>query len=86
MQLKASVAALLEPKPTRETEAIRNRPLNQKPYWDIERSRIGQTRKVPVEVVVNGQPVASKEIEADGSEQEVTFQVPIKYQQLGVPA
>lgn len=76
--LKARVAALLEPEPTAATEAIRTRPLNQKPYWDLERSRVGQTRKVPVEVVVNGQPVATKEIEADGKEQEVTFQVPIK--------
>ena len=29
----------------------------QKPYWDLERARIGETRKVPVEVIVNGQPV-----------------------------
>lgn len=78
VQVKARVAALLEPKPTTETEAIRNRPLNQKPYWDIERSRISATRKVPVELVVNGQAVQTKEIEADGSEQEVSFQVPIK--------
>jgi hypothetical protein len=33
---------------------------------------------VPVELVVNGQPVAKKEITADGSEQEVTFRVPVK--------
>ena len=34
------------------------RPLDQKPYWDIERARIGETRTVPVEVIVNGHPVA----------------------------
>ncbi len=78
VQVKARVAALLEPKPTPETEAIRNRPLHQKPYWDIERSRIGASRKVPVELVINGQAVQTREIEADGSEQEVTFQAPIK--------
>jgi hypothetical protein len=52
--------------------------MTQQPYWDIERARIAETRKVPVEVVVNGQPVASKEIVADGSEQDVTFRVPIQ--------
>jgi hypothetical protein len=78
VEIKAKVAALLEPKPTLETEKIRKTPLNQKPYWDIERSRIRDTRTVPVEVVVNGQAVARKEIVADGSEQDVTFRVPIQ--------
>src|SRR5262249_24386004 len=58
----ARVAALLEPKPTDATERIRKTPLNQKPYWDIERARIGTSRKVPVEVVVNGHAVDQKEI------------------------
>lgn len=78
VQIQARVAALLEPRPTEATEAIRSRPLNQKPYWDIERCRIGTSRKVPVELVVNGQAVATKEIEADGSEQHIKFTVPIK--------
>ncbi|MBI1917850.1 MAG: CehA/McbA family metallohydrolase [Planctomycetes bacterium] len=79
VQVKARVAAYLEPKPTPQTEAIRNRPLNQKPYWDVEKARLDDTRKVPVEVVVNGYPVDKKEIVADGSEQEVTFEVPVKH-------
>ena len=78
LAIKAKVAALLEPKPTPETEAIRKKTLNVKPYWDIERCRVGETRKVPVELVVNGKAVAKKEIEADGSEQEVAFDVPIE--------
>jgi hypothetical protein len=78
VKVKAKVAALLEKAPTKETERIRNTPLDQRPYWDLERSRIGKSRKVPVEVVVNGLPVAKKEIEADGKEQEVEFEVPIK--------
>jgi len=78
VKVSAKVAALLEATPTKETDAIRNAPLNAKPYWDVERCRIGTTRKVPVEVVVNGFPVQQKEIVADGSEQEVTFDVPIK--------
>jgi hypothetical protein len=78
VHVKANVAALLEEKPTAETERIRKTPLPQKPYWDLERARIGDTRKVPVEVVVNGHAVAKKEIVADGSEQAVEFEVPIQ--------
>jgi hypothetical protein len=41
--------------------------------WNLERARIAGTRKVPVELIVNGKPVARKEIEADGTTREVTF-------------
>jgi hypothetical protein len=78
VRLKANVAALLEAQRTPATDAIRNAPLSARPYWDLERCRIGETRKVPVEVVVNGKAVARKEIDADGTEREVTFDVPIK--------
>jgi hypothetical protein len=78
VEVKASVASLLEPEPTKETERIRKARISDKPYWDLERARIDNTRKVPVEVIVNGQPVAKKEIAADGSEQELSFRVPIK--------
>ncbi|GIW81448.1 MAG: hypothetical protein KatS3mg105_3255 [Gemmatales bacterium] len=74
----ADVAALLQPQPTPQTEAIRKAPLTAKPYWDIERARIGKTRKVPVEVVVNGYPVARQEIVADGKVRPVRFEVPIE--------
>ena len=45
--------------PSRRTtaKAIKARPLSEKPYWDVERARIGDTRTVPLEVVVNGRPV-----------------------------
>ncbi len=69
-----------------DRDASARRRWNAKPYWDIERARIGDTRKVPVEVVVNGQPVARKEIVADGTEQEVTFRVPIKASSWVCPA
>lgn len=41
--------------------------------WKIERARIAGTRKVPVELIVNAQPVARQEIEADGTTREITF-------------
>jgi hypothetical protein len=77
VQVKARVAALLEQEPNAETERIRRAPLSARPYWDLERARIGQTRSVPVEVVVNGKAVAKKEIAADGQEREVAFEVEI---------
>jgi hypothetical protein len=76
--VKARVAAMLEPSSSEATERIRKAPLTDKPYWDVERARIESTRKVRVEVVVNGEAVERKEITADGKEQEVEFNVPIK--------
>jgi hypothetical protein len=78
VQVTAIVQALLEPKPTPETEKIRKAPLPAKPYWDLERARIGETRTVPVELVVNGKAVDRKEIVADGTEQDVRFEVPVR--------
>src|SRR6202000_2826582 len=37
----------------------------------------GTTRKVPVEIIVNGQSVEKREILADGSVQKLSFAVPI---------
>jgi hypothetical protein len=56
---------------------IKSLPLDQKPYWDIERARIDGTGKVPVEVIVNGQVVATKDIEADGELRDIEFDVQV---------
>jgi len=48
------------------------------PWWHLERARIGDTRKVAVEVVMNGKPVVTKEIVADGKPQDLEFSIPIK--------
>jgi hypothetical protein len=42
--------------------------------WHLERSRIGDSRRVVVELVVNGYPVAEQEILADGTEREIVFE------------
>ncbi|MGE5191757.1 MAG: CehA/McbA family metallohydrolase, partial [Deltaproteobacteria bacterium] len=55
-------AYLASPEPTLETEAIRSRRLDQKPYWHLERARLGNSRDVPVEVIVDGKPAATKTI------------------------
>lgn len=73
------VAALLAEQPNDETERIRKTRLDQKPYWHLERSRVGNTRTVPVEVIVNGYPAAMKNIVADGSTQPMTFDVDIPH-------
>jgi hypothetical protein len=78
VQVKVYAAALLEAKPTPATEAIRKAPWNARPYWDLERCRVGDSRRVLVEVVVNGKPVATTQIDADGKPCEVTVDVPIK--------
>jgi hypothetical protein len=70
VDVTANVAALLDPTPRPELKA---RPPSEKPYWDIERARIGLTRRVPLELIVNGAPVASTEIRADGVTRPVRF-------------
>ena len=60
---KAKVAALLKSQPI---PGIAKLNYAEKPYWHIERARIENTRKVPVEVIVNGYPIAKKEIIANG--------------------
>ena len=57
---------------------IHDRPIDQTPYWHLERARIGTTREVTVELVVNGKPIARKSIVADGSIQDVAFDVPVE--------
>ncbi|WP_165245793.1 CehA/McbA family metallohydrolase [Paludisphaera soli] len=77
VKLRVKAAAMLAPSPTIDTESIRSRPLDVQPYWHVERARVGATRKVPVEVVVNGLAVERREIEADGSVQDLEFEVPV---------
>jgi len=62
----------------REQIPIRDLPYTAKPYWHLERARVGETRNVAVELIVNGQPVDRVEIIADGSEVPVSFDVEIE--------
>lgn len=74
VMLQVNFAARLEPEPTVETEAIRKLGPLDKPYWHIERSRIGGTRQVIVELIVNGQPVESRAVLADGELRRLMFE------------
>jgi hypothetical protein len=63
--------------PALPNEEIRGLPYDQKPYWDVERARVGSTREVPVEIVVNGKPVAARNVAADGKVYDLAFDVPV---------
>ena len=67
---QVKVAAYLDPLPD---PSIRGKRYNEKPYWDVERARIGDTREVPVELIVNGEAVARKNVPADGQVRDVAF-------------
>ncbi len=74
--VKAKVAARLNSEPI---PGLAKRNYAQKPYWHVERARIEGTRKVPVEVIVNGYTIAQQEILADGELRDIAFEVPIQY-------
>jgi len=74
VKVSALVAARLEVEPN---EALRRRRYDQQPYWELERARLGATRRVPVELIVNGEAVARQEIVADGELREVSFELPL---------
>ena len=74
LKIKVNAAAFLNEQPdTWYGRPIKQLRLDEKPYWHVERARIGETRKVPVELIVNGQSVETKEIVADGKVNELEF-------------
>ncbi len=75
LRFTARVAARLNDQPD---ATMKNRPYSQKPYWDIERARIGESREVPVELIVNGKSVETKRIVADGSQVNLVFETKIE--------
>ncbi len=78
VKVATKFAALLPETQPPEMKAIARRPLALKPYWELERSRIGASRKVPVEVIVNGKSVAKQIVEADGKTIDLNFDIPIE--------
>ena len=76
--IKAKVAAYLLSKQDEDGAAIAKAKLTEPPYWHPERARLGTTRKVPVELIVNGVPVDTIEIIADGRLHDVSFTYQVK--------
>ena len=80
VKVRVKAAAYLPKEQTAEAKKIQSRPQHEKPFCDIERARSGCSRKVPVELVVNGYPVksATKELVADGQPHDLEFDVAIE--------
>ncbi len=75
LQATVNVAALLDVKPI---PGLQNLKPDQKPYWHLERARLGSSRDVKVELLINGRPVSSQNIAADGTLRPLTFDVNIE--------
>jgi hypothetical protein len=83
VKVTAQVAAFLPDTPDPKIVRRADGPVSKwaaelKPYWHLERARIGKTRTVNLELLVNGRPVATKPITADGHSQDVRFDVPVE--------
>src|SRR5262249_29866681 len=74
VKARLRVSAYLDPQPNR---TIASRRPDEQPFWDVERARIGTTREIPVEIVVNGAVVATRKVVADGQLRDVEVDVPI---------
>ena len=77
VNISARAAALLPEQQQETGAAIAQKALTEQPYWHIERARIGTTQKVQVELIVNGKPVDTAELIADGKWKEVAFTYPV---------
>ena len=69
IHITARVAALLD-------EKI-NTTARDRFVWQIERARIGESREVPLELIVNGVAVARQSFLADGKQRDVSFDTKI---------
>jgi hypothetical protein len=74
VRVTLKVAAFLDELPEKRLDLAS---YDKAPYWNIERARVGDTRQVPLEIVVNGRAVEKKLVTADGRQQDLTFEIPI---------
>jgi len=79
VKITAKVVANLPEQQDQSGAAIAESALTEQPYWHIERARIGRTRKVRVELILNGESVDTTEIIADGKWKEITFNHPVDH-------
>jgi len=73
----ARICARLEETVSDDTKKIHEASPWNKPEWHLERARIGSTRTVHIELIVNGVPVQKQPIESDGSVRSITFEAEI---------
>jgi hypothetical protein len=70
VRVTAKVAAMLDEKPNAALK-------NSRFWWQIEKARTGNTRTVPLELIVNGHAVARQDIVADGELRNISFDAKI---------
>jgi hypothetical protein len=78
VRVETKVAAMLPERENESGKSIRTRRLDEKPYWHLERARIADSRRVPVQLVMNGNVVATQEIEANGEFQVIQWDIDIR--------
>jgi hypothetical protein len=71
--IKARVIARLPEQQNEHGASIARRGPYEQPFWHIERARMGASRKVKVELIVNGEPVEDSQVEADGQWKDISF-------------
>ena len=79
VRVTANVTAWLPEKQDMLGAYIAGRPQDEPPYWDIERSRVGKSRTVAVELVINGKAADKKTVVADGKWSPVSFTTKIEH-------
>lgn len=78
LDIRVKAAAMLNETQDETGRFIASRRPDYFPYWNIERARIGTSRNVNVELIVNGQPVDKQQITADGNWQNIRFDYKIE--------
>lgn len=78
LNISVNAAAMLSETQDERGKYIASRAPEQFPYWNIERARIGSSRNVNVELIVNGQPVSRQQIAANGNWQNLKFNYKIQ--------
>ncbi len=78
VKVTARVNAMLDELKGEAGRFIAGRSLTEQPYWHIERARLGESRDVEVELVVNGESVDRTKISADGSWNDLAFEYEIE--------
>ena len=73
VSIEAKVVANIPEQQDVSGAAIAQRPLSAPPYWNIERARVATSRKVRVELIVNGEAVDTTDITADGKWNDIQF-------------
>ena len=74
VKIAARVAALLPVERSELGDSIAASDLDRQPYWHIERARIGTTREIPVDLIVNGNAVDRSIVVADGAWKDLSFE------------